>query len=194
MSILSTFLLQIKCTGFNNGITLHIKPSTFCLQQNWLTELTPKTHSTLRPGSPITWLPDNSPNWQFLCKSDVAAHINFHSYTAFCGARYFIHAYIVKQLQDSVLNEVFCSTESNLLINSNSSGVCAKLDTKPVGVFIIISENDCGESYQLLLSFKWWNRKTIYQQRLILIFAMLFIVFANMFVKMCEKDSRADTQ
>ena len=33
-------LLQIKCTGFINGITFHIKCSTFCLQQNRLTELT----------------------------------------------------------------------------------------------------------------------------------------------------------
>ena len=35
-------LLQIGCTGYNNGITLHIKFSTFCLHQNKLTELTPK--------------------------------------------------------------------------------------------------------------------------------------------------------
>ena len=35
-------LLQTKCTGFNNGITLHIKSNSFCLQQNRLTELTPK--------------------------------------------------------------------------------------------------------------------------------------------------------
>ena len=35
-------LLQIKCTGFNNGITLHIKSSKFCLQQNRLSQLTPK--------------------------------------------------------------------------------------------------------------------------------------------------------
>ena len=44
-------LLQIGCTGYNNGITLHIKFSTFCLQQNRLTELTPEASSTLRPGS-----------------------------------------------------------------------------------------------------------------------------------------------
>ena len=35
-------LLQIKCTGFNNGITLHIKSRTFCLQQHRLTKFTPK--------------------------------------------------------------------------------------------------------------------------------------------------------
>ena len=33
-------LLQIKCTGFNYGITFHIKSSTFYFKQNRLTELT----------------------------------------------------------------------------------------------------------------------------------------------------------